>query len=458
MPKGRRGGGHDHRLDAIIDALHNAKRYQGGAASRNASGGGKGGGGKGGDAQDFRPGDWMCTCGKHNFAWRQRACYGCGAKPPGAAMASAPTPKVKEVRETLNQSENSAAEPEDGKNPAEALQRIRKKEELLRKWKAEAGDHEEEAILDARLARLREDRARLQPTEVQVRTAAGTVAKARSALDKAKEKVKAQADHLHAAVLALEKAEQDRDEAELRLAEAERAMATVAANSDAGDDGAMVVGSNAKAAEAWQTVLTEARTRAQLPGVDQAVAASIGDLVGKLQELFTKLPQDVPAPPNSGGSSGATAAPAAAAAPVEGGAAQAAATTAAAATPPQGGGGAANAAAAMAAAAAASATASAAAATPGGGAGGGTEQATPGASQSGHPAPAGSSGAGDDVDMPPRRVAGKRTVDDARAALDRLGKLSKGGSSAAGNGKNGHANTDEEGAQDAAAGTDDKDL
>ncbi len=393
MPKGRKGGGHDHRLEALLEAIHNAKSYHGHATNQGRDERGKGGNGKGGDGavQNFRPGDWMCTCGKHNFAWRQRACYACGATPPGAGTTqTTSTDKSKEIREVPNHTDEKRDHGEVGTaNPVEELQRIRKKEDMLRKWKADACDAEEEALIEARLGRLREERARLQPAEVQVRSAAGAVSKARAALEKAKEKVKSQAEHLSAAVLSLEKAEQDRDEAELRLADAEKAMAAVAANDDAA-----ATGGNLKAAEAWRTVQAEARSRTMLPGVDPTVAAGVNELLSKLQELFAKLPKDAAAAPQI---------------------ATAAADAAAAAMP-------AAAAGAAAAVAAGGAAATAAASAAGGYVGPGTSVA---AGDVARDPRAGNADDGD-VDMLTAGKRDARTVEDARAALDRLGKLPKG--------------------------------
>ena len=62
----------------------NAPKPQGAGGDAAAAGGGGGGGG-GNASFDFKPGDWTCSCGQHNFR-RRTQCMACNKPRPDGGL------------------------------------------------------------------------------------------------------------------------------------------------------------------------------------------------------------------------------------------------------------------------------------------------------------------------------------------------------------------------------------
>ena len=78
---------HNFRSRTTCFACNCPKPEGAGGDSAGGAGGGGGGGGAGGGAAsfDFKPGDWTCSCGQHNFR-RRTQCMACNKPRPDSGI------------------------------------------------------------------------------------------------------------------------------------------------------------------------------------------------------------------------------------------------------------------------------------------------------------------------------------------------------------------------------------
>jgi hypothetical protein len=70
-------GAHNYASKTACHKCSTAKGENGAAPAQQQFGGGGGGGGTGGQPNNFRAGDWMCPCSAHNYA-SKTSCHKCG--------------------------------------------------------------------------------------------------------------------------------------------------------------------------------------------------------------------------------------------------------------------------------------------------------------------------------------------------------------------------------------------